>query len=35
MKDDVFDWHGNDTETFTVKSLIMHGFILAPEQRKP
>lgn len=35
MKDEIFDWHGNSTKTFTFKSLIMHGFILALELRKP
>lgn len=33
MKDDIFDWHCNDAGTFTFKSLIRHGFILALEQR--
>lgn len=35
MKDDIFDWHCNDTKYFTFKSLVMRGFILALEQRNP
>lgn len=30
-----FDWHCNDKKSFAFKSLIMYGFILALEQRKP